>query len=126
MPVKGLQLLSLLALGSVFALNGLRQFFVDPLANTTSNLIWFVLQVLPLLLVLPGMLALRARSYLLATLVSMLYFVHGVVLAATAELRVLGLWEAGFAVALLAAALLTARRLDRPPAPPSVNDGRRF
>jgi uncharacterized membrane protein len=108
--VKGLQLACLLMMGSLFAINGLRQFFVEPLATPHVNLIWFLIQVLPLLAVLPGTLRNRYRSYVFAALVSTLYFIHGVLLASTADLRMLGLWETGFAVSLLIAATYAARR----------------
>ncbi len=101
MNLRGLQFLTLFFVGSLFALTGLRQFFVEPLASTSSNLIWFGIQVLPLLLVLPGVLRLAPRSYLLAILASMLYFCHGVLQAVSVEDRVLGLWEVGFSLALV-------------------------
>jgi uncharacterized membrane protein len=110
--VRGLQLLSLLSAGSIFALTGLRQFFIEPLANPFPNFIWFVIQVLPILLVIPGMLRQKARSFLLAALAAMLYFSHGVLLAVSAELRSLGLWEVGFAVALVATATFAVRLLN--------------
>jgi uncharacterized membrane protein len=109
--MKGLQLACLLLIGSLFALTGLRQFFIQPLATPSTNTLWFIIQVLPLLAVLPGALRLRPRSYLLAALASTLYFVHGVLLAATPELRGLGLWEAGFSVGLLVAGSYAARNL---------------
>jgi uncharacterized membrane protein len=115
--MKGLQLTCLLMIGSLFAINGLRQFFVEPLPTPHVNLIWFLIQVLPLLAVLPGTLRNRYRSYVFAALVSTLYFIHGVLLAATADLRALGLWETGFAVSLLVAASYAARRTLREPAP---------
>ncbi len=111
MNLRGLQFLTLLAIGSLFALTGLRQFFVEPLASTSSNLIWFVIQVLPLLLVLPGVLRLSARSYLFATLAAMLYFCHGVLQAVSVEDRVIGLWEVGFSLALVLTAALALRHL---------------
>jgi uncharacterized membrane protein len=109
--MKALTLVCLGLIGSLFALTGLRQFFVEPLASPSSNAIWFFIQVLPLLAVLPGVLMRSARSYLLAALASTLYFIHGVLLAATPELRGLGLWEAGFSVGLLVAASYAARGL---------------
>ena len=39
MNLQGLQFLTLLAAGSLFALTGLRQFFVEPLASPVPNLI---------------------------------------------------------------------------------------
>ena len=111
MSLRGLQFLCLLWIGSLFALTGLRQFFVEPLASTTSNLIWFTIQVLPLLLVLPGILTLKPRTYLLATLVAMLYFCHGVLQAVSVEDRLLGLWEVGFSLALVLTGAFGLRHL---------------
>ena len=109
--VQGLQFLTLLSIGSLFALTGLRQFFVDPLANPVSNLIWFIIQVLPLLLVLPGILKLSPRSYLLGALGGMLYFSHGVLLSVSPEHRAIGFWEIGMALALVVTTTLVLRAL---------------
>lgn len=122
MNLRGLQFLCLIWIGSLFALTGLRQFFVEPLETTTSNVIWFVLQVLPLLLVLPGILALKPRSYLLATLVAMLYFCHGVLQAVSVEDRVLGLWEVGFSLALVLTGAFGLRHLRMALAPDEPDD----
>ncbi len=109
--MKALQFLCLLLVGSLFALTGLRQFFVTPLAETGINVLWFVVQVLPLLLVLPGILRLRLRAFFFAALAGMLYFVHGILQAATPESRVMGLWEVGFAMALVLVATYGTRQL---------------
>ena len=101
----------LLLLGSLFAVTGLRQFFLEPLDNPLPNAVWFVIQILPLLAVLPGILRLRYRSYFMAVLVATLYFVHGVLLAVTDELRTLGLWEVGFALGLILLATWMVRLL---------------
>ena len=111
MNLRGLQFLTLLSIGSLFALTGLRQFFVEPLASSSSNLIWFGIQMLPLLLVLPGVLRLAPRSYLLAILAAMLYFCHGVLQAVAEEDRVLGLWEVGFSLALVLSGSFALRHL---------------
>ena len=111
MNLRGLQFLCLLWIGSLFALTGLRQFFVEPLANPIPNLIWFVIQVLPLLAVLPGVLSLRIRSYLFATLAAMLYFFHGVLLTVDPDDRTLGFWEVGFSLALVLTASFALRHL---------------
>jgi uncharacterized membrane protein len=76
----------------------------------------FALFVLPLLLPLPGMLAGRARAYVWAALISLLYLLHGLVtlISAPAE-RALGLAEASLALLLLVAASLQARWLARQP-----------
>ena len=109
--MKALQFLCLLLVGSLFALTGLRQFFVTPLSGSGVNVLWFLIQVLPLLLVLPGILRLRVRAFFFAALAGMLYFVHGVLQAATPDLRALGLWEVGFAMALVLAATYGTRQL---------------
>lgn len=111
--MKGYQLTALLLIGSLFALTGLRQFFVQPLDSPLPNLIWFTLQVVPLIAVLPGVLRPTARGFFYAILASMLYFIHGVMEAATVELRTLALWEIGFATALAAAGSLAMRRMNR-------------
>ena len=111
MNLRGLQFLVLFSIGSLFALTGLRQFFVEPLASTGSNLIWFVIQVLPLLLVLPGVLRLSPRSYLFAILAAMLYFCHGVLQAVSIEDRTLGLWEVGFSLGLVLTASFALRHI---------------
>lgn len=102
---------ALLLIGSLVGINGLRQFFVQPLPTTSVNIAWFLVQILPLLAVLPGMLRLRPRSVFGAAFVSMLYFVHGVLLAATPPLRTMGLLEASCAVVLVGVATYMARSL---------------
>lgn len=114
--MKGFQFLALLLLGSLFAVTGLRQFFLEPLDGTMSNLLWFLIQVAPILLVLPGVLRGTHRGYFYAVLAASLYFVHGAMEAATPDLRAAALWETGFAVALIAVASLAMRRLGSAPA----------
>ena len=111
MNLRGLQFLTLFCIGSLFALTGLRQFIVEPLASANTNLIWFGIQVLPLLLVLPGVLRLTPRSYLFAILAAMLYFCHGVLQAVSVEDRLIGLWEVGFSLALVLTASFALRHL---------------
>ncbi len=110
--MKGLQFSSLILIGSLFALTGLRQFFVEPLTSPVTNTLWFVVQVLPLLLVLPGVLRGRFRGFFYAILAATLYFLHGVLEAVTPDQRFMALWETGFAVALIAVASLAMRRLN--------------
>lgn len=115
--MKGYQLLALLLIGSLFALTGLRQFFVQPLATPFANVLWFIVQVLPLLAVLPGVLRVSSRGFFYAILAAMLYFIHGVMEAATPTLRTLALWEIAFATGLVAVGSYAMRRLARlPPA----------
>lgn len=110
--MKGLQFLALVLLGSLFAITGLRQYFVEPLDDALSNTLWFVIQVLPLLIVLPGVLRASHRGYFYAILAATLYFIHGTMEAATADQRLLALWETGFALALITVACLAMRRLN--------------
>ncbi len=98
-------------IGSLFALTGLRQFFIHPLQDSSTNLIWFIVQVLPLLLVLPGLLGLKPRGFFFTALVSTLYFVHGVLLAVDPADRAIGLVEVGFAVVLLSLSGYAMKRM---------------
>ena len=101
----------LLMIGSLLALTGLRQFFIEPLASTHTNAIWFVIQVLPLLLIIPGLLRMNYRSAFFTITVASLYFVHGVLLAVDEPLRSLGFWEVGFSLLLILAATYLLRGL---------------
>ena len=109
--MKGLQFLALLLIGSLFAITGLRQFFVEPLDNALSNTLWFGIQVLPLLLVLPGVLQGSHRGYFYVVPAASLYFIHGVLEASAEDQRTMALWETGFAVALIAVATIAMRRM---------------
>jgi len=111
--MKGYQFVALLLIGSLFALTGLRQFFVQPLASPLPNLIWFVVQVAPLLAILPGILRFPERGFFYAILAAMLYFIHGVMEAATADLRTIALWEIAFATGLVTVGSLAMRRINR-------------
>ena len=124
--MAGFQFLALICVGSLFALTGLRQFFVAPLPNELPNALWFLLQVSPLIAVLPGVLRGHGRGFFYAMLAAMPYFVHGVI-ALTAGSRGLGMAESGTAIALLAICYLALRRLPRGVGgePASVNDPRR-
>jgi uncharacterized membrane protein len=111
--MKGLQFICLLMIGSLFSITGLRQFFAQPLETPWVNAVWFAIQVLPLLLVLPGVLRGNSRGYFFAVVAGSLYFIHGTMEAATPNLRAMALWEVGFAVGLVGAASLAMRRLPR-------------
>lgn len=76
--MRGWLFLSLICAGSLLAVTGLRQFFIEPLSTSSSNSVWFLIQVLPLLLPLPGALRGQLRSMFLLCLVSSLYFIHAV------------------------------------------------
>lgn len=108
--MRGWLFLALVLIGSLFSLTGLRQFFIEPLAGVPSNIVWFVIQVLPLLIILPGLLAMSTRSAFYTILVAMLYFIHGVLLMATEPLRWLGATEVAISCALVAVATWLLRR----------------
>jgi uncharacterized membrane protein len=110
--MAGFQFLALLCLGSLFALTGLNQFFVAPLASGLTTTLWFLLQVAPLILVLPGLLRGHGRGFFYAMLAALLYFVHGAIVL-TAGSRGFGMAESGAAIALFAVCYLALRRLPR-------------
>ncbi|MFK7915195.1 MAG: DUF2069 domain-containing protein [Pseudomonadales bacterium] len=111
--LRGYLFLIYLCLGSLFALFGLRQFFITPAASSLANVLWFAIAVAPMLVLIPGLLrplGPKARlTFFLASMVGMLYFVHGVWLAASPDLRTLGLWQTGFALVLTALGSLATR-----------------
>jgi len=109
--MRGWLFVSLILAGSLFALTGLRQFFIEPLASSSTNFIWFVIQVLPLIVVLPGFLRLQTRSAFYMILAAMLYFIHGVLEAATPEHRLLAGAEIITSVGLTAIATWMLRQL---------------
>jgi len=107
---RGWLFIALLLIGSLFALTGLRQFFIQPLATTSSNVVWFLIQVSPLLIILPGLLSVSTRSAFYAIVVALLYFIHGVLIAATEPLRWFGVVEIIVACALIADATWLLRK----------------
>lgn len=102
---------SLVMVGSIVAVNGLRQFFIDPLGDPTSNFIWFLLQMLPLLLPLPGVLGAKLRSTFALCMVSMLYFIHGIVYVFDPRLQLLSVMEIVFSLALCVTTTILVRRI---------------
>ena len=102
MRLPAYQFLSFIGIGSLIALTGLRQFFIEPLENPLPNAVWFVLQISPLLVVVPGILRGRPRTFMICSLAGMLYFCHGVLVAVKDAQQTLGLWEVAFAVGLIA------------------------
>ena len=109
--LRGWLFVALLLIGSLVALTGLRQFFIEPLATTSSNVIWFVVQLLPLLLPLPGVLLLHLRAVFMLCLATMLYFIHGVYVVSDPKLAVVGGVEIGCALVLCAVSALMVRKL---------------
>lgn len=109
--MQGWLFLSYVALGSLFALTGLRQFFIAPLADVGANVIWFAIQVAPLILTLPGVLAGTIRSTFLLCLGSLLYFIHGVVVVYDGSLVLIGWFEIFFSLTLCGATAYLVRKL---------------
>ncbi len=109
--MKGFLFLALGLMGSLIALTGLRQIFIQPLADDTVNLVWFALQILPLLLTLPGLLRLQIRSTLMLSVVSLLYFIHGVLSVFDPPTQLLGGFEIVFALGLCGVAAWMVRLL---------------
>ena len=99
------------AMGSLISLTGLRQIFIQPLPDTWLNLIWFVIQILPLLLLLPGLMSGSLRSTFLLCLASLLYFIHGVMACFDPAIRILGAVEIVFSLALCATTAFLVRRM---------------
>jgi uncharacterized membrane protein len=97
----GLLFVLLLCLTSLVALTGVRQVMLQPLPTFAVNIVWLVLQIAPILLVLPGVLRFKRTPMFLASLAGTLYFIHGVMLASTEPLRLFGLVEAVIAIAAI-------------------------
>ena len=85
-------------MGSLFALIGLQRFFVDPLGSTTANLVVFFVQVLPLLILAPGVAAGRPTMYFWGSLASTLYVLHGVLQITAPDNRLMGIFGLTFAL----------------------------
>ena len=109
--LQGWLFLSFGCVGSLFALTGLRQFFIAPLPDTGPNILWFAIQVAPLVLTLPGLMSGTIRTTFLLCLASMLYFVHGVIVVYDGSLVILGWIEIVFALALCGNTSMLVRRL---------------
>ncbi len=109
--MKGFLFLALVLVGSIVALTGLRQIFLQPLADGTVNLVWFALQILPLLLTLPGLLRLEIRSAFMLCMVSLLYFIHGVLIIFDPPTQLLGAFEICFALGLCGVTAWMVRQL---------------
>ena len=107
--LQGWLFLTYICVGSLFALTGLRQIFINPLDHTLFNWIWFALQILPLVGPLPGLLSLRIRSVFLLCLFSLLYFVHGVLY--TIDNALIGGAEIGFSLLLCGVTTYLVRQL---------------
>jgi len=109
--MKGWLVLALMLLGSLVALTGLRQFFIEPLASTGTNIAWFIIQLIPLLVPLPGLLRGQLRSTFVLCMTSTLYFIHGVLIAFDPDILLLGVAEIIFSLALCAVAAILVRKI---------------
>lgn len=109
--LRGWLFVALLLMGSLVALTGLRQFFIEPLASTSSNVIWFIVQLLPLLIPLPGLLRLQLRPTFILCMATLLYFIHGVYVVSDPKLTLLGSLEIGFALLLCAVFAFMVRKM---------------
>ena len=102
--------LSLLAVGSLFALYGLRRLFVDADGGSPGSLLLLAAQTLPLLVFLPGLLQGSARAAALLSFVSILYFGAGVLTLVDPASRLSGGAELFFATLLFVASAYYARQ----------------
>jgi uncharacterized membrane protein len=108
--VRGWLFLSLICTGSLLAVTGLRQFFIEPLGTSSSNSVWFLIQVLPLLLPLPGALRGQLRSMFLLCLVSSLYFIHAVLVINDEPLFLIASAELLFSLSLAVCTAVFVRK----------------
>ena len=109
--MKGWLFLSLMMVGSLFAMTGLRQFFIEPLDDAGVNSAWFIIQLLPLLLPLPGLLRGNLRAVFFMCMSSMLYFIHGVLVVSDPEMQLFGIFEIIFALGLCATTAILVRKI---------------
>ena len=108
--MKGWLFLTLMMVGSLFAMTGLRQFFIEPLDDAGVNAAWFIIQLLPLLLPLPGVLRGSLRPIFFMCMSSMLYFIHGVLVVSDPEMLLFGVFEILFALGLCASTAILVRK----------------
>lgn len=122
--MKGWLFFSLMMVGSLFALTGLRQFFIEPLDDAGVNAAWFVIQLLPLLLPLPGLLRGSLKPVFFMCMSSMLYFIHGVLVVFDPEMLLFGIFEILFALGLCTSTAILVRKIREQEAqlPPSEED----
>lgn len=112
-----LRQIALVAYFALIALVVLWEGWLAPSAYAPAAL-WLGFKLVPLLLLLPGLWRDRARTYLLASLVMLLYFTEGVVLAwaqradalSPSSVRTLAWLEIVLSLALFFGAALHARR----------------
>ncbi|MBK87683.1 MAG: hypothetical protein CMQ44_02390 [Gammaproteobacteria bacterium] len=112
--MRGWLFLSLVCVGSLFAVTGMRQFLIEPLNTPSSNAVWFLLQVLPLLLALPGALRGELRSMFMLCLISSLYFIHAVLVITDDRLFLAAAVELFFSLGLgISSAIFVRKRREQ-------------
>ena len=105
------QLITLLFLGSLIAVLGLNRFFIDPIPGNAANWFAFILQTAPLFIIAPGIAAQKRMWVFSSALLSMAYFVHGVIRMATPETRPVASWELVFAMGLFISLWVLAKKI---------------
>ncbi len=93
-----------LALSLYFALLALTLLWESWLAPSHYPVFWLVLKLAPLVLLLPGLLRDRPKSFVLAGLLMLFYFTEGVVLTWTLRAQPLA-WNSALALAWMETAL---------------------
>ena len=108
--MQGWLFLTFVMIGSLIGVTGMRQFFVEPLPDPSVNAIWFVLQILPLLLCLPAAMRGQLKGMFFLCLVSTLYFIHGVLIVFDPALFYWAVAELFFSLALCGITALFVRK----------------
>ena len=111
--VKILQMLSLVSLGSIFSVLALYRYFFDPFDSLLISTFMLLLQVAPLLALVFGVVLLRSRQIFYLAMVSLLYFMHGIVLMVLPESRAFGLAEVIFALVLCVSSSYLVKNLGK-------------
>ena len=109
--MQGWLFLTFVMIRSLIGVTGMRQFFVEPLPDPSVNAIWFVLQILPLLLCLPAAMRGQLKGMFFLCLVSTLYFIHGVLIVFDPALFYWAVAELFFSLALCGITALFVRKL---------------
>ena len=109
--MQGWLFLTFIMIGSLIGVTGLRQFFIEPLPTTALTATWFFLQILPLLVCLPSALRGHLKGMFFLCLISILYFVHGVLIVFDPALFYWAVAELFFALSLCAITALYVRKL---------------
>jgi len=106
-----LRFVLLVWLGSLFALFGVERWLIDPVGSLAANAIVFAVQTAPIVVVAALSIRDAARGALWASLVSLVYFVHGIARVAAPAERLSGALEIALALGAFSSALLLLRVL---------------